>query len=78
MRKTEERVKADANLIAALGGAGQVASMLGYKVQRVSNWVTRGIPADEKIGRPDLFLTGQQPGMAGPPAQRGADAAPTT
>lgn len=44
-----------------LGGPAKVAERLGYDkadggVQRVHNWVTRGIPAKVKVERPDLFL----------------------
>lgn len=51
----------DAQLIADLGGPTKVAELLGYDkarggVQRVQNWLTRGIPAAVKVERPDLFL----------------------
>lgn len=51
----------DRALIEELGGPAKVAEMLGYDkrdggVQRVSNWLTRGIPAAVKVERPDLFM----------------------
>lgn len=53
-------IAADAALIAQLGGPAKLAESLGYKsaggVQRVHNWVTRGIPSKVKVERPDLFL----------------------
>lgn len=51
----------DKALIEELGGPAKVAELLGYDkrdggVQRVSNWLTRGIPSAVKVERPDLFL----------------------
>ncbi len=51
----------DAELIRALGGPTKVAELLGYDkakggVQRVQNWLERGIPPRVKLDRPDLFL----------------------
>ncbi len=51
----------DKKLIEELGGPTKVAELLGYDkahggVQRVQNWMTRGIPPKEKLARPDLFL----------------------
>lgn len=51
----------DKELIAELGGATKVAEMLALDktaggVQRVHNWIERGIPAKVKLSRPDLFL----------------------
>lgn len=51
----------DQELITELGGPAKVAEMLGYDksaggVQRVQNWMSRGIPAKVKLERPDLFL----------------------
>ncbi|HVL77600.1 MAG TPA: hypothetical protein VM406_16420 [Noviherbaspirillum sp.] len=53
----------DKKLIEDLGGPAKVAEQLGYDkaqggVQRVHNWMTRGIPAKVKLERPDLFLPG--------------------
>ena len=51
----------DWQLIERLGGASEVARLLGYPdkggAQRVHNWKFRGIPADVKLKRPDLFLS---------------------
>jgi len=50
----------DWQLILSLGGPLKVAALLGYSkpgsVQRVQNWKRRGIPAEVKVERPDLFL----------------------
>lgn len=53
----------DATLIEALGGATKVAELLDLRgesksggVQRVHNWITRGIPARVKLEHPELFL----------------------
>ena len=51
----------DSQLIAELGGPAKVAEMLGFNkraggVQRVQNWLTRGIPADVKLAHPSFFL----------------------
>lgn len=47
--------------IERLGGASEVARLLGYPekggAQRVHNWKNRGIPADVKLQWPHLFLT---------------------
>lgn len=52
----------DKKIIISLGGPAKVAELLGLNkaggVQRVHNWMTRGIPAKEKLKRPDLFLRG--------------------
>lgn len=64
----------DAELITALGGPAKVAKLLGYDtqkggVQRVQNWMTRGIPALLRYQRQDVF--GAPPPADGeePPAQ---------
>lgn len=50
----------DKALIESLGGPAKLAETLGYEkeggIQRVQNWLTRGIPAAVKLERPDLFL----------------------
>jgi hypothetical protein len=51
----------DKKLIMNLGGPTKVAELLGLDkakggIQRVQNWITRGIPPKEKLARPDLFL----------------------
>jgi hypothetical protein len=54
--QTDPKALADWALVLELGGPSRVAEMLGYTVQRIQNWKARGIPADEKLKRPDLFL----------------------
>lgn len=51
----DESLEADRALLAQLG-VSKLARELGYSIQRVQNWTARGIPADEKLKRPDLFL----------------------
>lgn len=50
----------DKQLIESLGGPAKVAELLGYEkqggVQRVHNWMTRGIPSKVKVEHPDIFL----------------------
>lgn len=51
----------DRDLIRQLGGPAKLAQLLGYDkrsggVQRVHNWVSRGIPAKVKLERADIFL----------------------
>lgn len=51
----------DKQIIETLGGPAKVAELLGLDkahggVQRVHNWLARGIPAKQKLARPDLFL----------------------
>ena len=51
----------DKKIILELGGPTEVARLLGLDtsnggVQRVQNWMSRGIPPKEKLARPDLFL----------------------
>lgn len=51
----------DKALIEKLGGPSKVAELLGYDkksggVQRVQNWITRGIPAEVKLAHPGIFL----------------------
>jgi hypothetical protein len=53
----------DKKLIEDLGGPAKVCEILGYDkarggVQRVNNWMTRGIPPGVKLAHPDLFLPG--------------------
>lgn len=50
----------DKATIARLGGPTKVAELLHYDtkkggVQRVQNWLTRGIPPQVKLDYPDLF-----------------------
>lgn len=50
----------DKAMIRDLGGPAKVAELLGYEkdggVQRVQNWLSRGIPSSVKVERPDLFM----------------------
>ncbi|WHP06791.1 hypothetical protein QLH32_04785 [Acinetobacter corruptisaponis] len=46
----------DRKIIERLGGATKVAELLGFKVQRVQNWMDRGIPPKMKLEYPHLFL----------------------
>lgn len=54
-------MKTDQEIIVALGGPAKVAELLGFDtkkggVQRVNNWITRGIPSKVKCDFPHLFL----------------------
>lgn len=51
----------DKQIIENLGGATELAKLLKYDiknggVQRVHNWIKRGIPAQVKVDNPELFL----------------------
>ena len=51
----------DKQLILSLGGVNAVAKLLKYDlkkggIQRVSNWMTRGIPAQVKVDFPQYFM----------------------
>lgn len=52
----------DSELIEHLGGPTKVAELLQFDkaggVQRVQNWITRGIPAQVKVDHPAIFMTG--------------------
>ena len=54
----------DKALIYELGGPAKVAVLLKYKkhggVQRVTNWVKRGIPAQVKLDHPEIFLSSRE------------------
>jgi hypothetical protein len=54
----------DQKLIQELGGPLKVAELLGFEkyggVQRVQNWVTRGIPAQIKVDYPHIFMRDAQ------------------
>lgn len=57
----KNQIQADKELIESLGGPTRLAERLGFDktkggVQRVQNWMTRGIPPKEKLARPDIFL----------------------
>lgn len=53
-------MKSDRELIEDLGGPTKVAKLLGYDypggIQRVQNWLSRGIPPKVKIDHQNLFL----------------------
>lgn len=58
-------MSSDKEIIQRLGGPAEVAQLLKFDkkrggVQRVQNWLTRGIPAQIKLDHPDLFLTDSQ------------------
>jgi hypothetical protein len=58
---TIDQIKADRELIEHLGGPTKTCELLGYDktkggVQRVQNWMTRGIPAQVKLDHPSLFM----------------------
>jgi hypothetical protein len=70
MDKSNQKLAVDRKRIADLGGPARVAELLGYDrtrggVQRVSNWIDRGIPSRVKLERPDLFLADRLPSVAG-------------
>lgn len=50
----------DSELIKCLGGPTKVAELLKFEqaggVQRVQNWLTRGIPAQVKVDHPEIFM----------------------
>ena len=54
----------DKELIQYHGGPAKLAEILGLDkdggVQRIHNWISRGIPPKEKLARPDLFLVNFQ------------------
>jgi hypothetical protein len=61
MENTEKEIILDREIIAELGGATEVAKLLGYDLskggaQKVHNWLSRGIPSKVKVDHPDLFL----------------------
>ena len=55
----------DADLIKYYGGPTKLARRLGFPekggVQRVQNWLSRGIPPKIKIQYPNLFLKPPRP-----------------
>lgn len=54
----------DKKMIEALGGPEKLAEILGYPkhggVQRVRNWITRGIPARVMLNHRELFASAQE------------------
>lgn len=53
-------MKTDKEILDSLGGAAKVAKLLGYTkaggVQRVHNWISRGIPYKVKVDHQNIFL----------------------
>jgi hypothetical protein len=70
----------DQDLIAHYGGPAKLAEILWQGkdggVQRVHNWIARGIPPKEKVARPDLFLIDLQFAGPAPTAESLISAAP--
>lgn len=66
--QTERPMTEDAKLIESLGGPSKVAELLGYDkdggVQRVHNWIERGIPPKVKLEHPEIFLSDLKTGKA--------------
>lgn len=67
-----QQIQADKELIEEFGGPTKLAVILGYDklaggVQRVQNWMTRGIPSRVKVDHRDLFLAKRKPRAATPP-----------
>ena len=54
----------DAELIQKLGGPTVLAKRLNFEklggVNRVQNWITRGIPSRVKLNFPHIFLSGNR------------------
>jgi hypothetical protein len=58
----DEQIKKDKAKLLALGGATKVAELLNLDkrnggVQRVQNWLTRGIPSKVKVEFSEIFLS---------------------
>lgn len=70
MKNEAETINADRKLIEGLGGPTKLAEILGYDkhggVQRIQNWLSRGIPPKVKLQHPEIFLA--QPRKPAPPA----------
>lgn len=53
-------IENDRRKIEHLGGPAKVCELLGYSkqgsVQRVHNWMTRGIPPRVKVDHPEIFM----------------------
>lgn len=69
----------DKDLIRAMGGPTKLAVLLGYDktqggVQRVQNWISRGIPPQVKLDFPHIFLAAQFGGAGEVDKGRGANA----
>lgn len=66
----------DKELIRELGGPTKLAVRLGYDkahggVQRVQNWITRGIPPQVKLDFPHIFLAAGFGGIAASDVRQG-------
>lgn len=65
------QIERDAALIRQLGGPTKVVKAIGsdkkISVQRVQNWLTRGIPSQIKVEYPHIFM----PELAPAPAHQG-------
>lgn len=59
-KNDKQKIDFDRKLIERLGGSVSLAARLGYTVQRVHNWKTRGVPALVKINHPDIFLNNRR------------------
>ena len=67
-----DQIKADKELIEDFGGPTKLAVILGYDkfrggVQRVQNWMTRGIPPRVKVDNREIFLSKRKPRAPTPP-----------
>lgn len=60
MNNEAEAIDADRKLIEDKGGPTKLAEILGYDkhggVQRIQNWISRGIPPKVKLQHPEIFL----------------------
>ncbi|SCU73536.1 conserved hypothetical protein [Cupriavidus necator] len=61
MNPNQTTVHPDWQIIEELGGATEVAKLLGYDkkrggIQRVHNWRVRGVPSAVKVAHPGLFM----------------------
>ncbi|AEI76532.1 hypothetical protein CNE_1c11770 [Cupriavidus necator N-1] len=61
MSSNQTTVHCDWQIIEDLGGATEVAKLLGYDkkrggIQRIHNWRVRGIPSAVKVAHPGLFM----------------------
>lgn len=54
------KIQHDADLIKRLGGPTKVAEILAFDkrggVQRVQNWMVRGVPSQVKVDYPHIFM----------------------
>lgn len=56
---TEAELAADKKTIEKHGGPKCLAAALGYTQQRVQNWLTRGIPFQERVHNKILRRAGE-------------------